>query len=125
MTSQPGERFVTALAEKDTAALVGLFAPGVSFSGSTPGRSWTATGPDAVVHDVLYRWFEPADTIEEVVALEVGEVAGRSRVDYRLLVRNDDGLHLVEQRAYYDLDAVGRIERMQALCAGFRRVDDD
>ena len=48
------------------------------------------------------------------------EVHDRPRVDYRFRVRNDDGAHLVEQRAYYDLDQDGRIARMHVVCAGFR-----
>lgn len=124
MITGPGERFVTALAAKDTAALVALLAPEVVFSGLTPGRTWQATGPEAVVHDVLYRWFEPADVVEDVLEVREDDVAGRARVDYRLSVRNADGLHLVEQRAYYDLDEDDRIVRVQAVCAGFRAVED-
>lgn len=120
----PGGRFVAALAARDTAALLGLLAPEVVFSGLTPGRTWEAVGPDAVVHDVLYRWFEPTDVVEDVLEVREGEVAGRRRVDYLLSVRNADGLHLVEQRAYYDLDDGGRVARMQAVCAGFRPVED-
>lgn len=43
-------------------------------------------------------------------------------VDYRLRVRNPRGLHVVEQRAYFDLDGDGRIARMHVVCAGFRPV---
>ena len=124
MTTGAGERFVAALAARDTAALLALLAPGVVFSGLTPGRTWEAVGPDAVVHDVLYRWFEPTDVVEDVLEVQEGEVAGRPRVDYRLSVRNADGLHLVEQHAYYDVDEDGRVARMQAVCAGFRAVGD-
>jgi ketosteroid isomerase-like protein len=115
-------RYVAALAAKDTDALLALFADDVAFRGMTPGRFWEAATPAEVVHDVLYRWFEPEDVIEQVEAVEPGEVAGRQRVDYRFLVRNAQGLHAVEQRAYLDLDGTGRVTRMQAMCAGFRPV---
>lgn len=120
MTADPGRDFVAALTTKDTDRLLAVLADDVDFRGLTPGRAWEATGARATVHDVLYRWFEPADVVEQVLAVETGWVADRHRVDYLLHVRNDAGLHLVEQRAYYDLDDDGRITRLQAVCAGFR-----
>ncbi len=117
-----GTRYVRALAAKDTGTLVGLFADEVDFRGMTPGRFWEAATPQQAVHEVLYQWFEPADVVEDVELLEVGEVVDRQRVDYRLRVRNPRGLHVVEQRAYFDLDADGLISRMHVVCAGFRPV---
>lgn len=118
-----GSRFVTALAAKDTAALLALFTDPVELRGLTPGRFWEASTPEEAVHDVLYRWFEPSDAIETVESVETGRVQDRHRVDYRLLVRNPEGLHLVEQRGYLDLAEDGRIERMQLVCAGFRPIE--
>jgi hypothetical protein len=118
--STPGEQFVRALAAKDTAALLAVLSPTVDFRGMTPGRFWEATTAEAAVHEVLYRWFEPADVVEQVVSVQAADVADRHRVDYRLVVRNDEGRHLVEQRAYYDLDDAGRIATIHAVCAGFR-----
>ncbi len=119
-----GPQFVAALADKDTPALIGLFAPQVSFRGMTPGRFWEAGSPEQVVHDVLYRWFEASDVIERVVRVEPGRVADRHRVDYLLTVRNPDGLHAVEQRAYFDTDDAGLITRMHVICAGYRPIPD-
>jgi hypothetical protein len=122
--SDVGTRYVQALAAKDTAALLGLFAPDISFRGMTPGRFWEALSPHAVVEDVLYSWFEPSDVIEQVERVDAGSVADRERIDYQFRVRNDDGLFAVEQRAYFDLDADGLIVRMHAICAGFRPIGD-
>jgi hypothetical protein len=119
-----GYRYVEALAARDTGALLGLFAPGVFFRGMTPGRFWEADSPEQVVNDVLYQWFEPADVIESVDQVEVGRVVDRERVDYRLRVRNPDGVFVVEQRAYFDTDGAGQICRMHAMCAGFRPVEE-
>jgi hypothetical protein len=116
----PGAEFVRALAAKDTAGLLAVLSPTVVFRGMTPGRFWEAGTAEATVHEVLYVWFEPADVVEEVLSVETADVADRHRVDYRLVVRNDDGRHLVEQRAYYDLDDEGRIAAVHAVCAGFR-----
>lgn len=122
--TESGARFVDALAAKDTERLLDLFAADVAFRGLTPNRFWEAGSPREVVEDVLYEWFEPKDVIEAVERVEVGDIMGRARADYRFRVRNDDGLFAVEQRAYIDLDTDGRISRMQVMCAGFRAVPD-
>jgi hypothetical protein len=118
-----GSRYVAALAAKDTETLVGLFAPDVFFRGMTPGRFWEADSPEHVVNEVLYQWFEPKDVVEDVEHVEAGRIVDRERVDYRLRVRNPDGVFAVEQRAYFDTDGAGRICRMHVMCAGFRPVE--
>ena len=115
-----GSRFVAALAAKDTDRLVALFASEVDFRGMTPRRFWEVDSPQRVVHEVLFEWFEPKDVIERVDYVEAGQVADRQRVDYRFLVRNADGSFLVEQRAYFDVDAAGRICYMRVICSGYR-----
>lgn len=117
-----GERYVDALASKDTAALLDLFAGNVVFRAMTPGRFWEARSPDDAVQQILYKWFEPTDLIEGVESFEAGVVVDRARVDYRFRVRNNDGLFAVEQRAYLELDGDGRISRMNVICSGYRRL---
>lgn len=119
-----GTRYVDALAAKDTQALRDLFAADILFRGMTPGRFWEARTPDDVIQQILYQWFEPTDVIEGVEQVEVGEIVDRERVDYRLRVRNNDGLFAVEQRAYLQVDADGRVTRMDAMCSGFRPMVD-
>ena len=119
-----GVRYVEALAAQDTVALMELFSDDVEFRGMTPGRFWEARSADAVVNDVLYKWFEPADVIEGVDQVEVGAIVDRERVDYRFRVRNSDGLFAVEQRAYIDVDAEGRVCRMHVMCSGYRALAD-
>jgi hypothetical protein len=117
-----GERFVEALATKDTATLTGLFSPYVMFRGLTPGRFWEAGSPEQVVDDVLNQWFEPTDQVVEIEHVQLGRVIDRHRLHYRLLVRNQDGLNLVEQHGYFDLDDDGRISRMHLMSAGSRPI---
>lgn len=119
-----GARYVDALAAKDTEALLELFAADILFRGLTPSRFWEARSPDEVVQQVLYRWFEPVDVIEGVEHVEVGDIVDRERVDYRFRVRNSDGVFAVEQRAYIDVNADGRVSRMDVMCAGYRRIAD-
>lgn len=47
-------------------------------------------------------------------------LSDRERVDNRFLVRNADSPFLVEQRAYFGVDAAGRIAYIRAICSGFR-----
>jgi hypothetical protein len=119
-----GGRFARLLAAKQWLQLCELLAPHVVFRGMTPGRFWEAHSPDDVVVDVLRHWFEDTDHIEELIGVETGDVADRHWLRYRLLVRTDDGLHLVEQHGYYDIGADGRIERLRLMCAGFRPIED-
>ncbi len=98
--------------------------PGVAQRGA-PSSSDPVARPTLeaqAVHEVPYRWVEPSDVVEEVLSLESGAAHDRPRVDYRFRVRNPDGAHLVEQRVYFDLDDQGRIARVNAVCAGFRRL---
>ena len=119
-----GSRYVEALATRDTETLVDLFAAHVLFLGLTPMWSCVAHAPEQVVEDVLYEWFGPTDVVEVVEHVEVSTVVDRHRVVYRFRVRNPDGVFRVEQCAYFDLDADGRISRMHVLCSGFLALAD-
>jgi hypothetical protein len=72
------------------------------------------------VADVLQRWLEDSDHVDEVVAIETDEFADRQRVSYRLRGHNDGGPFVVEQQAYFT-ERDGRIDWMRVLCSGFRR----
>jgi hypothetical protein len=119
-----GARYVDALAAKDTEALLELFAADIVLRGMTPGRYWEAHSPEQAIHKVLYQWFEPTDVVVSVDHVEVAQVVDRKRVDYRFRVRNRDGVFAVEQRAYFDVDADGRIIVMNTICSGFRAMAD-
>jgi hypothetical protein len=124
VATDAGVRYVDALAAKDTETLLDLFAADIVLRGMTPGRYWEAHSPDEAIHQVLYQWFEPSDVILSVDHVEVAQVVDRERVDYRFRVRNSDGVFAVEQRAYFDVDADGRIVVMNAICSGFRSIAD-
>jgi len=118
-TTTLGARFATALAAKDFDRLRGLLHPEIDFRGMTPNRFWEASDPDAVVVDILQRWFEPADEIESLDGLDSEPVADRERVGYRFSVRNPDGHFVVEQQAYVNARD-GKIDWMRVMCSGFR-----
>ncbi|MFL5865811.1 MAG: hypothetical protein ACJ766_01770 [Thermoleophilaceae bacterium] len=81
-TTTLGARFATALAAKDFDRLRGLLHPEIDFRGMTPNRVWEASDPDAVVVDILQRWFEPAHEVESLDGLD--SEAGRGPPAHRL-----------------------------------------
>ncbi|PUA80829.1 nuclear transport factor 2 family protein [Nocardioides currus] len=115
-----GEDLARAVAAKDATALSALLADDVDFKGLTPGRVWEASDPDGVVDVFFGHWFEPSDTIEDLVDVTVGDdVADTSRVSYRLDLRNDAGAQVAEQQAYFRTTD-GRISHLRVMCSGFR-----
>ena len=112
-------RFTAALAAKDAAALRSLFAREVDFQGLTPGRTWEASTPDALIDSVILgSWCEPGDVIQRIESVQHGKVGTRTRIGYRLRVQNTSGTFCVEQQAFLDL-ADGKITWLRMLCSGF------
>ena len=120
-----GEDFVNALARRDREGLLRVMATDIDFGGLTPGRSWSESSAPAVIDNVLFQWFEPQDIVEEVVSLDEETMLDAQRVGYRFKVSCPDGQHLVEQQAYYEVNASRQISWMRAVCSGFRPVLDD
>jgi hypothetical protein len=119
-----GERFAQALAKKDQEELLDVLDPEVDFRGLTPGRFWEATSATAVVDDIILgAWFEADDHIDSLEDVQLGSVADRDRVSYLLRVSNPDGVHLVEQQAYFGVEN-GRINWLRILCSGYRPIGD-
>ena len=113
-----GESFARALAAKDSAAVLDLLHPDLDFQAMTPRRTWEIEKPADLV-DVLGTWFDEGDDIEAIEQLETDAFSDRERVGYRLRVRNEDGVHLVEQQAYLsELD--GKIGWLRIMCSGYR-----
>ncbi len=114
-----GHRFAEALGRKDFVAVAALLDRAIDFRGLTPGRVWEASDAGAVVDEILRRWFEDSDELEEILSIEIDCFADRQRVSYRFSGHNADGPFVVEQQAYYT-ESDGRINWMRVLCSGFR-----
>ena len=71
---------------------------------------------------IFGRWFEDADRIDGVDAIECDVVADRRRVGYRFRVTNAEGTFLVEQQAYFGVER-DRIDWLRIMCSGYRRVE--
>jgi hypothetical protein len=117
-----GTQFARALAAKEFEEIVALLHPEIDFRGMTPNRSWEAGDPDAVISDVLQKWFEDSDEIEALEQLQSDAFADRERIGYRFSLHNPDGRFLVEQQAFL-AERDGRIGWMRVLCSGFRPVN--
>lgn len=117
-----GQRFATAVADRDAEALRGLLAAKVDFKGLTPRRFWEAGSADEVLEIVFDNWFEEQDRVDEVLAVEDGEDVGDvRRVGYRFRVITPDGPHVVEQQAYY-YEHENQMLYLRIVCSGFRPV---
>ena len=121
MSDSLAAAFAHGVTTKDVAALRGLLHPEIDFRGMTPGKVWEADGPEDVLV-AIGTWFDAGDIIEKVEDVETSSFADRERVGYRLRVRNEDGLHLVEQQAYLS-ERDGRIGWLRVMCSGFRPLD--
>jgi hypothetical protein len=122
MTMNLGQSWAHAVATKDGDAVRNLLHPDLDFRAMTPGRIWEGANADDVL-GALGLWFEDSDHIERLVSVEHDVVADTERVSYRLQVRNDDGLHLVEQQMYLR-EREGRIGYARIMCSGYRPIAD-
>jgi hypothetical protein len=120
-----GKRFAHAVAEKDRSGLLDLLDSAIDFRGLTPGRFWEAGSATVLVDEIILgAWFEASDNIDALEDVQVGSVADRDRVSYRLRVTNTGGVFLVEQQAYFGVED-GRINRLTIMCSGFRTIDEE
>ncbi len=117
--SSVGRDFAAALVNKDFERVSSLLDPEVDFRGLTPNRAWEASTASQVVSEVLPRWFEESDHVDELLEVEGAAFADRQRISYQLRGHNEDGAFLVEQLAYFT-ERDGRIAWMRVLCSGFR-----
>jgi hypothetical protein len=112
-------RYVNALAARDSESLGSLFAPAVDFRGLTPGMVWEAGAAETVVRDILLVWFGPADDIERIEEVQTALIGTRVRVGYRFAGTCESGAFIVEQQAYFE-ESDGHITWMRVLCSGFQ-----
>jgi hypothetical protein len=117
-----GEQFARALAAKDHEQIRRLLHPNVDFRAMTPRRLWEASDPLTVTDEILSRWFEEHDHIDEVLWVDNDRLSDRERVGYRFVVHNDDGRFVTEQQAYYEVEG-GVITWMRVLCSGWRPAE--
>lgn len=114
-------RIIDGLAARDFDAVVNALDEHVSFRALLPKRVLEVGGRQAV-RAAFDAWFEATERWELVEAV-VGEVGGRIHLRWRLRVTNPrigPGVFVVEQQAYADAGADGRLCDVALLCTGYR-----
>jgi hypothetical protein len=66
----------------------------------------------------LRLWFGEADSFE-MLRTEIGQVADRLSITYRIRLHDSDGWQVIEQRLYCNIGDDGRISILDLLCSGF------
>ena len=112
-----GEAFLQALANRDFEALQACLQQDVSFRALVPPGIRQATDASGTVNR-LRLWFGEADSFE-MLRTEIGQVADRLSITYRIRLHDSDGWQVIEQRLYCDVGDDGRISILDLLCSGF------
>ena len=112
-----GGAFLQALADRDFEALQACLQHDVSFRALVPpGMRQTSDAPATV--NRLRLWFGEADSFE-MLRSEIGQVADRLSISYRIRLHDPDGWQVIEQRLYCNVGDDGRISKLDLLCSGF------
>ena len=109
--------FVDALAHRDRPRLVSLLNTDVQMRALLPSRSVEATGPDAVVAEVL-GWFSDVPRID-VLGTAVDVVGDVWHAGYRFGLRGTADERVTEQHVYCTTRD-GSIATIRLMCSGFR-----
>jgi hypothetical protein len=129
---QLSERFVQALADKDSTGLKALLRHDIDFRAMTPSRFWESNDVDEVVDDTIFgTWFDPSREITDVVAVETDRIGSLERVAYRFTVKSPRrqvhhrAAGLLRDRRRHDRLAAAHVHgvspaRVAAIAAGER-----
>ena len=112
-----GEAFLQALANRDFEALRACLQKGGSFRALVPPGIRQASDASGTVNR-LRLWFGEADSFE-MLRSEIGQVADRLSITYRIRLHDSDGWQVIEQRLYCNVGDDGRITKLDLLCSGF------
>lgn len=119
---EAGEELVGAIAARDYGRIFDLLARDARFRYLIPSGPGEVAGA-ADVAATYFEWF--GDVVElEVQETLVERVSDRMFARYRFLLREGPDWKAVEQQAYLDTDADGRIVAIDLLCSGFRPTNE-
>jgi hypothetical protein len=113
--------FLECLAAQDFARIGNALTADGRLRALLPGglREWTGA---ETIASAFATWFGDTEDFE-LLGATVGEVGGRLHVHWRLRLQAERlgaGWFVVEQQAYADAAADGRIGRLDLLCTGYR-----
>ena len=112
-----GVAFLQALANRDFEALRACLQHDVSFRALFPPGVRRATDVSATVNRLRLLFGEAGSF--EMLRTEIGQVAHRLSITYRIRPHDSDGWQVIEQRLYCDVGDDGRIGKLDLLCSGF------
>jgi hypothetical protein len=118
MSASLGRAFAEAFTDGDEQRVRQLLSAEVDFKALTPNKSWQASGPAAVVSEVIRPWLVDAEAIDELMEVTSHEFADTESVTYRWRGRDAEGPYVCEQHAYLT-QRDGSIDWMRVVCSGF------
>jgi hypothetical protein len=116
-----GGVFLDSIAARDFVRLAAALTPDVTMQALVPSGLRELTGRNAVC-TAFAGWFDDLTDYQMQEAI-LAEVADRLLLQWRIRVRAGrlgDGWFLVEQHAFAESAADGRIDRLRLLCSGYR-----
>lgn len=119
---EAADRLTRAIAARDYGGIFGALARDARLRYIVPSGPGQAVGA-ADVAARYFGWFGDAVDVEVQESL-VQRISDRTSSRYRFLLREGPDWEVVEQQAYLDVDADGRIAAIDLLCSGFRPADD-
>jgi len=122
----PAGLFLESLAAQDFARLGDALTADARLRALLPGGPGEWTGAEAIAAQFA-RWFGDTEDFEFADA-GIGEIGDRLHMHWRLRLRAERlgaGWFTVGQQAYAKTSDGGRIARLDLLCTGYRREDDD
>lgn len=122
----PAHRFVDGISRQEFSALADELEPDAHLEALLPRghRTWDGASDVAGAFEMFFGDMDRYD----VVDTSVDSIGERLRLRWRLRVsgpRLGDGSHLVEQCAFADVGASGRIRSIALVCSGFCPVSTD
>lgn len=117
----PAEAFVAALATRDYDAMAATMHSDIAFRALLPSRIAEHANAAAVINE-MRGWFDDASDFKMLDSV-VEHFVDRSRIWFRIQLRDDDGWAVVEQTAFC-ADDDGGMTLMNLVCSGWRATDD-
>ena len=121
LTQTPAAAFVSALATRDYDAMAATMHRDIAFRALLPSRIAEHANAAAVITE-MRGWFDDASEFE-MLESSVESFVDRTRISFRIRLRDDDGSAVVEQTAFCAADDAG-IALMNLVCSGWRAIDD-
>lgn len=116
---ETGQRFITALTERDFNSLQDVFHQDVRARLLIPSGLFTPLDAKGLM-EKFRQWFGEA-TFFNVQQVDINCIGRRIGISYQVLIQDADGWSVAEQHTCSSLEN-GRIDRFDLMCSGFQPV---